>query len=351
MNVFLQGKGLMCGLGDSLDEAVARLSRNDCAPSTRTLPDGSTRPYFNMSGSELDWTTRISQLTRQAIEQTQVTHSNMPLLIASSCIHVGLIEETQIFPSSCWDFAQHIRTLLNWQGEVYLLPVACTASMQAMLMAQDLMRAHLCTEAMILGVELYSRIAASGFASMQLLSTASAQPLGQQRSGMVLGEAIVALHVSQSPTRWQLLGGASIVCGQDVTGASPAVVHQLCDRALLNSQLNADDIQLIKLQASGSPQNDQNEINGLQAAFTHMPALTTLKHRVGHTLGASGLVEIVLLTACLERKVNVDFAYELDETLSQYVVRAYPAVQHLLAIILGFSGEHAALVLKDCETA
>ena len=352
MNVFLHGRGLVCGLGDSLAESVARLNDVDFKPTARLLPDGSTRPYFMMSGQDLPWAQRINQLVVKAIDEAGITNNkDMPLLIASSCIHVGLIEEVRVFPKSCWAFAEYIRDTLAWRGPVYLLPVACTASMQAMLMAQAMMQSGMCDEAVILGVELCSRITVSGFASMQLLAPEAAQPLGKQRNGMVLGEAVVALHVSNKPARWQLLGGASVICGQDMTGASPTVVRKLCEKALLSSLLSADAVDLVKLQASGSPQNDKNEMLGLTEAFDNMPALTTLKHRVGHTLGASGLVETLLLIACLERKINLTFDYDLDETLAQNLAAVYPAVEHLLAIILGFSGEHAALVLKDCEVA
>lgn len=347
MNVYLHGRGLICGLGGTLQESAQVLTQGQFKPECIILPDGHSYPYFTLKKQTLDWRTRFSLLVQQAVEQSLMSNLDAPLIIASSCINIGELEETSVLSKSCLSFSETLRTCLSWRGVIYLIPVACTASSQAMLMAQNIVASGAASEVLVLGVELYSHTTISGFASMQLLSSTQSQPLGVDRDGMVLGEAVAAWHVSSVPARWQLLGGSSIVSGADVTGTSPGVVSQLCQKAMSHAQITDKQVDLIKLQASGSYQNDVNELDGVALVFEPLPALTTLKHCVGHTLGASGIVELMLLTYCLEEELTIPFNYSLDESLAPQLSSALFPAKYLLSIILGFGGEHAALVLKD----
>jgi 3-oxoacyl-[acyl-carrier-protein] synthase-1 len=168
------------------------------------------------------------------------------------------------------------------------------------------------------------------------------------RDGIALGEAVSVLHLSSQPARWHLCGGSNIVDGRDPTGAIPQTVTQMCEQALAASGLETSDIDLIKLQAAGSPVNDVNELAGLAAAFESLPPLVTLKAAIGHTLGASGAAEIALLTACLEAKIWPHPDYPLDPDLRAGLARSRPeSVRYVLANILGFGGGHTAVILED----
>lgn len=183
---------------------------------------------------------------------------------------------------------------------------------------------------------------------MQLLTPGKPKPLGLNRDGIALGEAVSVLHLSSQPARWHLCGGSNIVNGRDPTGAISQTVTQMCEQALAASGLETSDIDLIKLQAAGSPVNDVNELTGLAAAFESLPPLVTLKAAIGHTLGASGAAEIALLTACLEANIWPHPDYPLDPDLRAGLAHARPeSVRYVLADILGFGGGHTAVVLED----
>jgi len=203
-------------------------------------------------------------------------------------------------------------------------------------------------DAVVLGIELPNRFSISGFAAMQLLTPDQPKPLGTNRDGIALGEAVAVLHLSSRPARWRMCGGSNIVDGRDPTGAIPQTVARMCEQALADSGLKPSDIGLIKLQAAGSIANDANELSGLAAAFVTMPPLVTLKAAIGHTLGASGAAEIALLTACLEAGIWPQPDYPLDPELPcGWALSKPPALRYILADILGFGGGHAAVILED----
>jgi len=220
--------------------------------------------------------------------------------------------------------------------------------LQAMLAAAQLISSGVVNDAVVLGIELNNRFSISGFAAMQLLTPSTPKPLGTGRDGIALGEAVAVLHLSAVPARWRMCGGNSTVDGRDPTGAIPLAVAQLCAQALVASGLESADIDLIKLQAAGSPISDANELAGLAQVFDPLPALVTLKSAIGHTLGASGAAEIALLTACLENDIWPRLGYTLDSSLPACFSVSSPAsVRYLLAEILGFGGGYAAVIMED----
>lgn len=353
--VYLHGRALISALGANLPQALACISARGRAAQRMKLPDGTDWPYFRIDHPEPDWRMRAQHLICAAanearLEAELVAEPNVPLFVTSSSLDIGAIEIEGFCVEDGYGFAEQIAGWLDWTGPVYLVSSACTSSLQALLSASKLISSGSVNDAVVLGVELANRYSVSGFAAMQLLTPGKPKPLGLNRDGIALGEAVSVLHLSSRPARWRVCGGSNIVDGRDPTGAIPQTVAQMCEQALAASGLEASDIDLIKLQAAGSPVNDVNELTGLAAAFASLPPLVTLKAVIGHTLGASGAAEIALLTACLEAGVWPHPDYPLDPDLRAGLAHARPeSVRYVLADILGFGGGHTAVILEDTD--
>ena len=350
--LYLHGRSLISALGADLQQAVTALAAGGVTPQRIQLPGGTEWPFFSIAYPETQWRVRAEALLRSAIAQAGVAdRCELPLFIASSSLQIGATETEEQAPAGdYYNFAEEVAAWLGWHGPVYLISTACTSAMHALLAAAAHIRSGAADEAVVLGVELSNRYTLAGFAAMQLLSPTSPRPLGTTRDGLVLGEAVAALHLSRHPSRWCLRGGSNLLDGSDPTGASPATVSRLCHQALQNSGLAMSDIDLIKAQAAGSPVNDLNEIRGLTALFGTLPPLTTLKAAIGHTLGASGAAEIALLLECLEKGVWPRSTYPLDPEAGTVLTSKMPTkARHILAIILGFGGGYSAVALEDCN--
>jgi 3-oxoacyl-[acyl-carrier-protein] synthase-1 len=347
--VYLHGRALISALGMNLQEAVAGISAGKQAVQRIELADGTEWPYFRIGDTEPDWYKRAQRLIRAAAQQAGLAaESSAPLFVASSSLDIGAIETGASVPEDSYAFAEKIAAWLDWTGPVYLVSSACTSALQALLQASRLVGSGTVNDAVVIGVELANRYSVSGFAAMQLLTPDKPEPLGLNRNGIALGEAVGILHLSNRPARWQMCGGSHIVNGSDPTGAIPQTVAQMCEQALASSGITAGDIDLIKLQAAGSVINDLNELTGSAAAFASLPPLVTFKNVIGHTLGASGAAEIALLTACLENNVWPHADYPLDSGLPAGLTHARPdSVRYVLANILGFGGGHSTVILED----
>ena len=351
--VYLHGRALISTLGMNLPQALVGISADRQAAQRLELADGTDWPYFRINDSEPDWHKRAQHLVCAAARQAGLeARSNVPLFVASSSLDIGAIETGTPRPADSYDFAEKIADWLDWSGPVYVVSSACTSALQALLSASKLISSGSVNDAVVLGVELANRYSVSGFAAMQLLTPGTPKPLGLNRDGITLGEAVAVLHLSNRPARWQMCGGSHIVNGRDPTGAIAQTVTQMCVQALAASGLEAGDIDVIKLQAAGSPTNDANELTGLAAAFEALPPLVTLKAAIGHTLGASGAAEIALLTACLEANIWPHSDYPLDPDLPAGLAHIRPnSVRFVLADILGFGGGHSAVILEDTHAS
>ena len=347
--VYLAGRALASALGLDLGQALACLLTDKAPPSgSYALADHGEMPYRRIPDAGSSWDARARALiTQVAAEAGAAQARDGALFIGISCQDGDAAGEA---PRDM-DFhalSGRIGEWLDWRGPVFLVSSACTSSLQALLSACEWLRAGAATQAMVLGVELDNRLTLPGFAALQLLSASHSKPFALQRDGLVLGEAVAALRLStEQAAPWQLRGGANVVDGSQPTSASPTAVALMCLRALTASGLSAADVDLIKVQASGSPGNDASEAQGLRAAFACMPALVSLKPLIGHCMGASGAAEIALLLECLEQGYWPRTPDAVDPALGvQLATQAPEKARCVLAAILGFGGGHAAVVLE-----
>jgi len=350
--VYLAGRGMASALGPDLASALVALGRGGVAPTRFELAGGFAWPYYAMADEDADWTARTRRIAQRVAAESSALDGPRtgPLFLCSSSLDMGALEDHSLFDGSDPNFPAAVANWLDWRGPVFAISTACTSGLNAVLSARSLIRHGHADHALVMGLELRNRVTVGGFGGMQLLSATRSLPFGQGRSGLVLGEAVAALHLSSRPARWRIAGGANVVDGQDPAGPVPSAVIAMCRQALADSSLVAGDIALIKPQAAGSPSGDAIEAQALREVFEPLPALISLKASIGHTLGASGAAELALLTACLESGVWPRVDYPLDAALNTPLAeQAPPRARHVMASILGFGGGHTAVVLEDGE--
>ena len=344
--VYLAGSGLACALGLNKQASAAALGSERTAGSIST-----PFPYRAMADVQGDWNERACALIKQVALEAGAQHARAgALFIATSSFDIGAVERCAQGAEGVdyAPFADKIAAWLEWTGPVFVVSTACTSSLNALMAAHALLRSGEEQEALVLGMELKNQLTLEGFAALQLLSPSHSQPFGVDRDGLVLGEAVAALRLStREPSPWQMLGGANVVDGRQPTSASVAAVVDMYQRALNQCGLAAQDIDLIKVQAAGSPVNDAVEAQGLREVFPVLPPLVSLKPALGHTMGASGAAEIALLMACLEQGAWPACGDVVDEALGVYCAPHPPeAVRRVMASILGFGGGHATVVME-----
>jgi len=209
----------------------------------------------------------------------------------------------------------------------------------------------------------------AGFQNMRALSVRAdapqkaSRPFDRDRDGFVLAEGagVVVLEELEHARRrgariyGELMGyGASGDAGHitqpdaEGRGAAKAMATALADAGL-----NADSVQYVNAHGTSTPLGDKAETLAVKRVFgdhASRLAISSTKSQLGHTLGASGGIELVVCALTLLRGViaptinleNPDPDCDLDYTPN---VARDAHVNVLMSNSFGFGGHNASLVL------
>jgi 3-oxoacyl-[acyl-carrier-protein] synthase II len=263
----------------------------------------------------------------------------------------------------------HLSIRFGLRGPNYAVATACASATNAM---GDAFKAIQYGDADVMltgGTEAaMTPIGLSGFANMRALSErndnpqAASRPFDVDRDGFVLSEGAGILvfeeleHARKRGARiyGEILGyGASADAGhitqpdEQGTGAARAMSN-----ALRNAQLEPSAIDYINAHGTSTPLGDKAETVAVKRVFEdHAKKLnvSSTKSQLGHMLGASGGVELVLSLLALRDQVapptinleNQDPACDLNYTANTPQERPIKAV---MSNSFGFGGHNASII-------
>jgi 3-oxoacyl-[acyl-carrier-protein] synthase II len=211
----------------------------------------------------------------------------------------------------------------------------------------------------------------SGFQNMRALSarneepSRASRPFDRERDGFVISEGagiLVLEELEHAKAR-----GATIYAEVIGFGASGDAGHitqpderghgaaKAMANALRDSRLNPEDIVYINAHGTSTPLGDKAETMALKSVFgEHARALkiSSTKSQLGHTLGASGGIELIVTIKSMERSViaptinldNPDPDCDLDYTPNQ------PRECHIKVAMsnsFGFGGHNASVIVRQ----
>jgi len=377
----ISASSIRCALGNSLAEVGTALLAGHSGEQLITLPDYGRRdfPYFPLDDAVFDESInarqRIYQLVDECIAEvlensglSSEARHRCGLFLGSSSFAMGASEQEYrlalqggrqhlLFAGEHYgDIAHHLMQTHRLHGGDYTFSTACTSSANALLYAGQMVAIGKLDHAVVVGVELFNRTTLFGFDSMQLLERGGYRPFDAQRNGMVLGEGVSAVVISNAAQgdlrhNVRLLGGASNSDPQGITGSTAAMMASAMSDALAAASVDAKAIDLVRSHGTGSLSNDQSEAEALHAVFGEdLPPLVALKGALGHTLGACGIVELVALLACLEQgsaPATVGFRETDEELQCTPLTTPLPFVSGKVMLNhFGFGGNNTSLLIE-----
>jgi 3-oxoacyl-[acyl-carrier-protein] synthase-1 len=306
--------------------------------------------------AEPDWLKRAEQAVRHVRLQLGPLPANTALFIASSSFQIGHFEqqgEPFNLPTANAEFSRQIAHWMQLDGPCSSFSSACISGFSAIEAARSLIASGQIDQAIIVGIELANDLTLAGFAAMELLSRTTCRPFDVRRDGLVLGEAVAAIHLSANPATWRIAGLRTGIDAYSTTGPDPegGPIAKLAVNCLNEANCLPGDIELIKVQAAGSPGTDLAEANALQQVFgLTLPPLVSFKPALGHTLGASGIAELATLLACLTAdQIPATAGYgEADPKIGSIspVDRNKCHVKRALLNLIGFGGGLASMIIE-----
>jgi 3-oxoacyl-(acyl-carrier-protein) synthase len=380
------GAGLHTALGRGLAENIAALAGGLTPPATATAHfAGRTQqlPYRTLRGAAPAGSDAAGERARldavleatigSALEQAGLTASERArtgLFLGTSSFDIGvseaeyreaLLRDAAAIPldrqpsASLGQFALGIKARHGLAGPDFSFNTACTASANALLHADAMVRSGRLAHAVVVGVETFNVITALGFQGLQLLSPGNMRPFDPGRNGLVLGEACAALVLGPKalrPGSFFLRGGANLCDTHSMSAANPdgSTVALVMQQALRAARLTPRDIAALKAHGTASLLNDEAEAAGMRQLFDELPPLCALKPWLGHTLGACGLNELLLFCAAAERGFligtpGIAADSDLGVRLNQ---QAWPLpAGNFMLNYFGFGGNNTSLIVAN----
>ena len=257
------------------------------------------------------------------------------------------------------------------RGPNYSVATACASATNAMGNALELVQSGICDLVVTGGTEAaMTRLGLSAFANMKALSMSdgdpakASRPFDKDRNGFVFSEGAGVLlfeDLEYAQARGanilaEVVGfGSSCDAGHitspDEQGVGAAAAMQA---ALDNAEISAQQIDYINAHGTSTPLGDKAETRAVKSVFgdhAHEVSISSTKSQLGHSLGASGGIELVLtVKAILESTVpptiNLDTPdpdCDLDYTPHTPKQRD---ITYAMSNSFGFGGHNASIIVK-----
>lgn len=194
--------------------------------------------------------------------------------------------------------AQRIAEHVGIGGGAIVCCNACISGVSAQILADRLISCGHYDNAVVCGADLVSSFTASGFLSFKSLSNEACRPFDADRQGLNLGEAAATIVFTRADSLWD--GDWLFERGEMDNDAfhlsTPAPSGEGARKVLEEVMKGRDASELAFVSAHGTATmfNDQMESVAIEKAGLSSVPLTALKGWFGHTLGASGVLEVIL---------------------------------------------------------
>lgn len=395
-SVALADVGAVCALGGSLDAVWPRLVAGDQSRFTirDDLVPGEARPFGDVREAlpaiapELaPYDCRNNRLALAALDAIRPSVATalsrfgperIGIVVGSSTAGIAEAEHalreraatgrlTSRFDLAQLEFgglSEFLALASGARGPCYAISTACSSGAKAVVSARSLLEIGICDAVIAGAVDSSCRLTACGFEALQALAKRLTNPMSRNRDGITLGEAAALFLMTREAGGVQLLGAGESSDAHHMAAPDPeGRGAEACMRAALrDAGIGPDDIAYLNLHGTGTPQNDAMESAAVARAFGPGLPCSSSKPLVGHTLGASGALELAFCWAALKRRDGGRLALpphrwdgEEDPELPRlalvapqtWIEPAGPVA--LMTNSFGFGGSNCALVVGDAR--
>ncbi|EHD23256.1 MULTISPECIES: beta-ketoacyl-[acyl-carrier-protein] synthase family protein [Brenneria] len=246
---------------------------------------------------------------------------------------------------------------------------ACSAGSDAILTGLNFIKAGLTEICVCGGADILTQGKRLSHSRLGTMSTDGLHAFDISHNGTVLGEgaAFLILESEEHAKRrgakpYGVLAGAGSA-NDAASAVSPDLSGQnvmlTVERALNSAGLKSEDVSIINAHGTGTQVNDTVEAKAYSAFFASLPNPPTLfatKGAFGHTLGATGAIEAIVVLQAL-RTQRLPPIHGLREPISDLNLPIAPQnnipclATAGLSITLGFGGFNTCLVFQSAGSA
>uniref|UniRef100_UPI00404814AF beta-ketoacyl synthase N-terminal-like domain-containing protein n=1 Tax=Aliarcobacter sp. TaxID=2321116 RepID=UPI00404814AF len=377
--VYITGSSIISALGNDKQEAVKNIETiNDSNYSDYLKNNYEDIKYFRIKKSfdshKEKFYSILEEVVSKAIDDANLTKEeakDLHIFLGSTSMSISIVEEQHlkykkdssqdpIKNIGYGEIGNFIETLINSKYNSTIVQTACTSSVNSICYANNLIKQKKIKRALIVGFEFFNYTTFRGFQSLMLLSPSGEyKPFDINSDGLILGEACSAVVLESQKRKendFEILSSNNSFDSYSVTSSNPngEITLSCMEQALNKANLEISDLTCLKAHATGSENSNLSEVTAIDKLFKKHKQKTDvviLKPYIGHTLGACGTNEIVLLSESIKNNLlpktinfyekynNIDFTPLLE---NKHINKAT-----ILFHFIGFGGSNTSIILSN----
>ena len=377
--VYITGSSIISALGNNKKEAIEKIKQIDNTNYSDFLKDTyEDIKFYSIKQKFESYTNKFYSIIEQAVTDaitdaklSKEEQKELHIFIGSTSMSISINEEQyskyatneskdKLKKIGYGDIGTFIEEKINAKFKATIIQTACTSSVNAICYAKDMIKNKEIKRALIVGFEFFNSSTYKGFESLMLLSNSGEyKPFDKDSDGLILGESCSCLILDSKVNNendFEILSSNNSFDNYSVTSSNPngEITSECMIKALNNASLTLKDITCLKAHATGSENSNFSEAKALDNLFDKCKESTDvviLKPYIGHTLGACGSSETVLLCESIKnsyipKTLNFYNKYEdikFTPLLENKTVNKATVLFHYI----GFGGSNTSMILSN----
>lgn len=355
-DVFITYGSLITPLGNSVTENYQGLLADKTGVKAH-YECGFNKETWQLAKIEEIKENRYSTLLKKGCEELISTISKDIIQSPKTLVLVSTTKgDIDVFPKDT--FSSTIQ-ILNQELGLFNSPIivsnACISGVIAINTAADYIRFEKFETVIVIGIDVVSDFVVYGFQSLFALSDAPVKPYDKDRKGIALGEGVAIVILSNKKVNSQFhakyLNGSSSNDANHISGPSrtgEGLVRSI-QKTLERSNVKVEQIDFVSAHGTGTIYNDEMESIAFERTALQNTPLNSFKGYFGHTLGAAGVIEVIVCLLSMENSILFK-SYGFSEVGTSKEMKLLTKnlkteVNTVLKTASGFGGGNASLLL------
>jgi 3-oxoacyl-[acyl-carrier-protein] synthase-1 len=296
-----------------------------------------------------------------ALSDTQIDPSDDDVLFIFSTTkgNIELLKKNELYEPEriyLWRSAALIAEYFGNKNQTLVVSNACISGIAAQIAAARCLYARRAKYVIVVGAEVLSKFIISGFQSFKALSNQVCKPFDKNRNGLNLGEAAATIiytfeNKQNSIPKGSIIYENGVICIDANHISGPSRTGEGLFDAIIKVMKNKDieDVGFINAHGTATPYNDEMEAIAIGRCGLENIPVNSLKGYFGHTLGAAGVLEIIISAHALQDNIilNSQGFDELGVIPININTKITTSLKpSCLKLISGFGGCNAAIQLR-----
>ena len=355
--IYIGSENIITPLGESAQENFKQMSLGNS--SVQILPGGINGEPLGISkfDNEESYLSRVLRCINGSLASSSFSNEDkFTLVICSTKGEVSKLKnEEELY--SLDELAQDIVKAMPSIENSFTVSNACVSGISGVILASDLIQLNKANHVIVVGADMVTNFTLAGFQSFFAISNEVCKPYDKNRKGINLGEGCASFILSNSKNIYndacaEVIGGANRNDANHISGPSRTGegLYRSIKASLSLASVDAKDIDFICSHGTATAYNDEMESQAFNRLNLTNTPLHSLKGFIGHTLGASGVIEISICLQMLKhQKVIPSYGFEENGLTHELNIQEKTEDKTLNLILKsgsGFGGLNSSILLK-----